>query len=171
MKRVICLLVLALTVPAVALAGDPTADQMMQRMMNCVICKPYAEHPEMHPSMRVNTLDTENGFMWVMAVADEKHVGTLHQCHEQCSANIEANKNMKPADYATKLCPMCEGMFKLMARGDVKLEEFKTHMGEITLATSATKEGVKALHDFAAESRKMHEMMMKMGTKHGEAGE
>jgi len=84
---------------------------------------------------------------------------------------------LTPEEGKDKLCPFCTGMFGLMKRDDVKIEEFDTSMGNIVVATSTTDAGVQALHEYVAMATATSKLldqaaaqMMEQGDPEGQKG-
>jgi hypothetical protein len=160
MKKLSSVLILSVVLVAPGVVAlDMTPEQAMQKMMNCVSCKPMMEYPELGPNIRYDIFDIENGFVSSFVVANEKLMPVLDECSKKCEATYAAAAKMSTEDAKEKLCPFCCGMHGLHARGDVKIQDFKSQMGSVTLVTSDTEEGIKAVHAVAQDFREMNKLL------------
>jgi hypothetical protein len=158
---------------AVAVAGDMTPEMAMQKMMNCEACKPMMEYPQLGPNIRFDVIETDNGFVSTFMMADESVMPAYKECEKKCEATRKAAMTLTDEEAKEKLCPFCVGMRKVMAREDVKVNNYPTSMGSVTVATASSDEGTKALHDYAKMSKETSalldeaakKMMMEGGAK------
>ena len=144
---------------AVAVAGDMTPEQAMQKMMSCEACKPMSEYPQLGPNIRFDIAQTDNGFVSTFMLADEKLMPAFHECEKKCEETRKAAMSYTDAEAETKLCPFCQGMRSVMARQDVKVNHFPAALGQICVATSTTAEGTKALHDYATNAKETSDLL------------
>lgn len=165
MKKLICLALVTVFVAPIALAIDMTADEVMAKFMTCISCKPWAEYPELGPNTRYNIFDTDTGFIATFMVSDEKFAPAMKECHEKCLVTRAEAMKLSPEEAKDKLCPFCEGMFKLGARDDVKIKEMDAAMGQVVLVSSDTEEGVKAAHAYAATAREIDALLTEAAPK------
>jgi len=172
MKKILSVvLLLALAAGSPALATEMTPEEAMQRMMNCVSCRPYMEYPELGSSIRYDIFKTKTGFVSAFMLADESLVPEFRELELKTEASREEAMKIPPSEYGKLLCPFCEGMFALMMRGDVDLEEFRTHMGTVALATSDTKDGIEALHEYAEMAKTTSKLLDEAAAKMHEGHE
>jgi hypothetical protein len=57
------------------------------------------------------------------------------------------------ADQKAKLCPFCMAHMTVMDQKDITMENYKTHTGWVTIATSTSPAGQKALNEYAASMK------------------
>ncbi|GAB4315234.1 MAG: hypothetical protein Kow0074_02710 [Candidatus Zixiibacteriota bacterium] len=149
MKRIGLALLAVAALCAVAVAGDMTPEQAMEKMMKCEACKPMNEYPQLGPNIRFDMIETDDGFVSTFMMADESLMPSYKECEKKCEVTRMAAMKMTDAEAEEKLCPFCLGMRKVMARDDVKVSTHATALGSVTIATASTAEGTKALHDYA----------------------
>jgi hypothetical protein len=131
-------------VASVAVAGTMTPEEMTAKVINCPNCKAMANYPELMTNLRPDIFKTEAGFVSTFLVADAKTLPMCQKWEADCKANA-ANPAM-----ASSMCPICVSYGSIMMNKDIKMESFMGSMGRITVASSATKAGVDALHAHVA---------------------
>jgi hypothetical protein len=65
------------------------------------------------------------------------------------------------------LCPFCIGHMKMMDRKDLTFETAKTPMGWVTVASSSSPEGVKALQTYASAAKHHSDLLQAAGKEMG----
>ena len=161
LKRTLIVAAAVVALATVATAADMTPQQAMDKMMNCVACKPMNDYPQLAPNIRFDIQDTKTGFISSFLMADEKVMPAFAECEKKCEvARAEAMK-LSDEEAATKLCPFCVGMRKVMARSDVAMENVGVSLGKVMVATASTAEGVSALHDYAIMARETSALLDK----------
>jgi hypothetical protein len=167
MKRVLCTVAMLL-IAAPALAGstskadDMTPQQAWEKMTNCPVCSVWMTEPALGPTIRHSVNATNAGYVETLMTADEKMVPAFQKTAAECEKRAAGIASMTP-EQKDKLCPICVGQVKLMGRSDVTFEHFMTPLGMMTVATSSSTEGKKALHDYAAASKSFGDKMAKAG--------
>ncbi len=156
---------LAAVVVQLAFAGDMTADQAMQKMMNCSACKPMMDYPQLGPNIRYDIHETPNGFVATFMLADEKLMPAMRECEAKCEVTRAAAMKMSDKEAQEHLCPFCTGLRDLMSRGDVTLDHFETSTGYVTVVTSNTDDGVKATHTYAQMARETSALLAEASAK------
>jgi hypothetical protein len=131
------------------IAADMTAQQVMDKQMNCPACKPFADQPQVMSNIRYNMFPTKTGFASTFMMADATVMPAYRECEKKCQAIQAELGKMSDADAKEKLCPFCYGMKGVTGRKDVSIEMFPAELGTVTVATATTPEGTKALHDYA----------------------
>jgi hypothetical protein len=166
MRKFFGLLVMtAVLAASLAVAGQMTAEQAMQKMMSCVSCAPYAEYPELGPNIRYDIFETSSGFVAAFMLADEKLAPKFRECEKKCEAARATAMKLSEKEVEAKLCPFCSGMFKLMARDDVTIEEFQTKLGQVVVASASSDKGVEALHGYAKTAKETSDLLDKAAAK------
>ncbi len=164
--RTIGLAVLAIAiVGAVAIAGNMTPEQAMEKMMNCEACKPMNEYPQPGPNIRFDMIETDNGFISTFMMADESVVPAYRECEKKCEATRGAAMKMSDEEAKEKLCPFCIGMRTVTAREDVTVKTYPTSMGSVTVAEATSEEGTKALHAYAAMAKETNALLTEAAMK------
>lgn len=167
MKRVLCTLA-AVLVAVSAFAGTDakmdtmTPQQAMASMSNCPVCSVWMQDPALGPTIRHSMFATKNGYVEMLSTADAAMIPSFQKADAECEKRA-AGIGAMAADQKAKLCPLCSGMVKFMGRSDVTLENFKTDMGVITVASSNTPDGVKALHDYATMNKAFGDKLAQAG--------
>jgi hypothetical protein len=171
MKRVLCT-VAALMVATAAFAGtapkmdEMTPEQAMAAMTNCPVCSVWMTDPALGPTIRHNIFATKTGYVEMLSTADAAMVPAFDKCAMECEKRAEGIPAMSK-DQKAMLCPLCNGQMAVHGRADVTFENFKTDSGVMTVASSSTPDGVKALHGYAASSKAFGEKMAQAGTAMG----
>ena len=161
LKRTLFVAAAVVALGTVATAADMTPQQAMDKMMNCVACKPMNDYPQIAPNIRYDIQDTKTGFVSSFLMADEKVMPAFAECEKKCEvARAEAMK-LTDEEAETKLCPFCVGMRKVMARSDVAMENVGVSLGKVMVASASTPEGVSALHDYAMMARETSALLDK----------
>jgi len=167
MKRVLCT-VAVLLVAVSAFAGtaakmdDMTPQQAWSALTNCPVCSAWMQDPALGPTIQHSIFATKTGYVETMSTADAAMVPSFMKADAECQTRAASIGSMA-AEEKAKLCPICSGMMKFMGRSDVTMENFKTDMGVITVASSNTAEGLKALHDYAAMNEAFSQKLSKAG--------
>lgn len=159
MKKLVLAVLAVALVAAVAFAGDMTAEQAMQKMMNCEACKPMNDYPQLGPNIRFDMIETDNGFVSTFMMADESVMPAYHECEKKCEETRAKAMKFSDEEAQQKLCPFCLGMRKVMGRKDVTVNNYQTTLGEVMVATSTTPEGVAALHDYAKMAKETSQLL------------
>jgi hypothetical protein len=168
MKRILCT-VAALMVATMAFAGaeskmgDMTPQQAMDKMTNCPVCSVWMQDPALGPTVRHSVYPTKTGYVETLATVDQAMMPAFQKAEAECDKRAGSIPTMS-ADQKAKLCPICTGHVKFMDRKDVTVENFKTDVGVVTVASASTPEGVKALHEYAKLSQEYGALMAKAGT-------
>ncbi|HEX5132716.1 MAG TPA: hypothetical protein VFX92_09540 [Candidatus Krumholzibacteria bacterium] len=171
MKRVFCTAV-ALMIATVAFAGttanldNMTPQQAMDKMTNCPVCSAFMVDPALGPTIRHSVFATKTGYVETMMTADAGMMPSFKKAEAECERRAGTIPTMTQAE-KDKLCPICTGRMAFMGRADAAVENFNTDMGVITVASSNTPEGVKALHDYAATSEHFGGLLAKAGMDMG----
>jgi len=150
------LLVIATT--AVASPEAMTPQQAMEKMMNCPVCSAWHAEPALGPTMRYSISSTKTGYIETLSTADESLKPAFDKCAAECEKRAAGISSMS-ADQKGELCAFCVEHMKLMDRKDLTFENVKTPLGIVTVATSSSPDGVKALHGYAAVAQKQADMM------------
>jgi hypothetical protein len=172
MKRVLCT-VAAIMVATTAFAGtasqkgdDVTPQQAMEKMVNCPVCSVWMTEPAVGASIRHSINPTKTGYVETLLTNNESMMPAFAKTAAECEKRAAGIPSMSQ-DQKDKLCPICIGQMKLMGRSDVTFENFNTPMGVMMVASSNTPEGLKALHDYAAASKRFGEKMAQAGKEMG----
>ena len=157
MMRILCT-VAALMLATVAFAGssDMTPQMAMEKVMNCPVCSAWT--PDVSQNIRCDIFTTKNGYIESFMNSNESMAPAFETCAAECEKRIGSVASMT-AEQKAKLCPFCQARVKLMGQKDVTLENFKTHMGWITVGSSTTPAGQKALAEYAAASKQQLDLM------------
>ena len=131
---------------AMAVAGQMTPQELTMKVANCPSCKAMANYPDLGPNLRPDIFETSTGYVSTFLMADAKYLPTCAKWEKDCETIMAGAAKMSRADLEKTFCPVCVGMSDLMGRKDVKMETFMGSMGRVTVASSATPEGVTALH-------------------------
>ncbi|MDH3197079.1 MAG: hypothetical protein OEO21_02460 [Candidatus Krumholzibacteria bacterium] len=166
MMRALCLLAaLAFATTAVAgTAGEMTPQQAMEKMNNCPVCSAWSKEAGVTDNIRYDIIQTKNGYVETFMSADEKMMPAFEKCGAECEKRMAAIPTMSK-EQMDKLCPFCVGQGKLASRTDLGFEMHKTHMGWVSVASSSTPDGVKALHDYAAAAKKHADLLAQAGAE------
>jgi len=157
MKRVLCT-VAALMIAVTAFAGtDMTPQQAMEKMMNCPVCSVWGVEPALGPTLRYDISTTKNGFIEVLQTSNEAMKPAYDTASAECHKRAEGIPTMAAAEKA-KLCPLCVAHMTL-DRKDLTFDYANTSLGMVTVASSTTPEGIKALHDYAATAKTQCDLM------------
>jgi len=140
-------------VATVAVAGNMTPQELTTKVTNCPNCKAMANYPELMTNLRPDIFATQSGFVSTFLVADAKALPACQKWEGECAANAA-----KP-ELASSMCPICVSYGGLMMNKEVKMESFVGSMGRVTVASSATKAGVDALHTHVALMNDMKAVM------------
>lgn len=159
MKKIAIVALAVALVAAVAYAGDMTPEQAMQKMMNCEACRPMNDYPQLGPNIRFDMVETDNGFVSTFMIADESVMPAYHECEQKCQETRAKAMKFTDEEAQQKLCPFCQGMRKVMARKDVQVSEYPTTLGDVTVATASSPEGVQALHDYAKMAKETSQLL------------
>ncbi len=171
MKRVICT-VAALMVASIAVAGTApkmdkmTPQQAMETMSNCPVCSVWMQEPALGPTIRHNAFTTKTGYVETVMTADQNMMPVFAKSVAECDKRVAGMATMTP-EQKDKLCPLCIGHMSFMSRKDVTVEKFNTDLGMVVVASASSPEGVKALHEYAANSKQFSELMAKAGKEMG----
>jgi len=171
MKRVLCT-VAALTVATIAFAGTEskmetmTPQQAMDKMVNCPVCSAFMVDPALGSTVRHSVYPTKTGYVETLATVDQAMMPSFEKAEAECVKRAGTIPTMA-ADQKAKLCPLCTGQMKFMDRKDVTVENFKTDVGVVTVASASTPEGVKALHDYATTAQNFGSLVAKAGMEMG----
>jgi len=153
-KLVFMSLALLIVLVAKSAAGETTPAEALERVMKCHACAPLAEYPDLAGNIRYDIFDTVNGFVSSMMVNDEALAKQLAECNEKRKF-ARASATMIPADQRRdKLCAFCSGLFALMERSDVTIQNFDAKLGTVSVATSSTDEGVWAIHQYVEDAKR-----------------
>jgi hypothetical protein len=158
MKRILCT-VAALMIATAAFAGGPelTPQQAMEKTMNCPVCSAWGVEPTLGPTLRYDIAPTKAGFIEVFQTSNEAMKPAFDTAAAECEKRAAGIPTMSAADKA-KLCPYCVAHMTI-DRKDVTFDHASTTLGMVTVGSSTTPEGVKALHDYAAACKKQSDLM------------
>jgi len=155
--RALCALVVLMLATA-ALAGEMTPQQAMEKTMNCPVCSAWSQEPGVDQNIRYDVVQTKHGYIETFMSADEKMMPAFEKCAAECEKRMATIPSMTQ-EQKDKLCPFCVGYQKLASRTDLEFEMHKTHMGWVTVASSATPDGVKALQGYAMKAKKHADLL------------
>jgi len=157
MMRILCTAAaLMLATVAFAGTGDMTPQMAMEKVMNCPVCSAWT--PDVSQHIRYDIFTTKSGYVESFMNSDEASAPAFDKCAAECEKRAASMSTMTPEQKA-KLCPMCEARMQLMGQKDVTMENFKTHMGWITVASSSSAAGQKAVSEYAAAMKKQTDLM------------
>jgi len=163
MKRVLCTAaVLVFATAAFAGTGELTPQQAMEKTMNCPVCSAFNEPATVGPSIRYSIQATKTGYVETFMTADEKIMPDFEKCHAECERRAMGIPSMTK-EQKDMLCPFCVGHVTMMDRKDLSFDSIKTPMGWVTVASSSTPEGVKALETYAATAKKHSDLLAAAG--------
>jgi hypothetical protein len=171
LKRTLLVAAAIAGVAAVAVARDMTPQQAMEKMMNCMACKPMNDYPQIGANIRYDIKDTKTGFVASFLMADESLMPAYKECEKKCEAARAEAMKLTDEEAAARLCPFCAGLRKLMARDDVTIDNIGVTLGQIMVATSSTKEGVAALHDYSMMARETSALLDKAVVERQQQGD
>ena len=157
MMRILCT-VAALMLATVAFAGtgDMTPQMAMEQVMNCPVCSAWT--PDVSQNIRYNIFTTKSGYVESFMNSNEAVAPAFEKCAAECEKRMASIPTMTP-EQKGKLCPMCQAHMQLMGQKDVTMENFKTHTGWITVASSTSAAGQKAVSEYAASMKKQSDLM------------
>lgn len=163
MMRILCTVaVITIATAAFAGTGEMTPQQAMEEMMNCPVCSAWNEPPTVGPSIRYHIQTTKNGYVETFMTADEKIMPDFEKCYAECEKRAMGIAQMSQ-EQKDKLCPFCIGRVKMMDRKDLAFETVKTPLGWVTIASSSTADGVKALQNYASAAKHQAELLEAAG--------
>ena len=157
MKRVLCTVALLLIAVAAFAGTDLTPQQAMEKTMNCPVCSAFGVEPALGPTLRYDIATTKTGFIEVMQTSNEAMKPAFDKAAAECEKRAAGIPTMS-AEEKAKLCPYCVAHMTL-DRKDLTFDHANTSLGTINVATSATPEGIKVLHDYAAACKKQSDLM------------
>jgi hypothetical protein len=168
MKRILCTVaVLAIAAGAVAGTGEMTPQMAMEKMMNCPVCSAWNTPPTVGPAIRYSIQETKNGYIETFMSADEKLMPDFEKCYAECEKRVMGIPSMTQ-EQKDKLCPFCIGHVKMMDRKDLTFESVKTPLGWVTVASSSSAEGTKALQTYASTAKKQADLLEAAGKEMGQ---
>ncbi|MEW5702455.1 MAG: hypothetical protein AB1792_09520 [Candidatus Zixiibacteriota bacterium] len=159
MRKSMGVLVAVIVLGTLVTAGAMTPGELTTKVANCPSCKAMVNYPELGPSIRADVFETANGYVSTFLMADAKLLPTCAKWEKDCEAAMADGAKLPPAEFDKTFCPVCTGMAKLMARKDVKIEQFNGSMGKIAVASATTKEGVDALHAYVKTTKEVMGVM------------
>ncbi len=158
MRMLAAAALLVVATSAIASPEGTTPQQAMEKMMNCPVCSAWSAEPALGPTMRYSIETTKTGYIETLSTADESMKPAFDKCAAECEKRAAGISSMS-ADEKGKLCAFCVGHMQLMGRKDLSFENVKSPLGIVTVATSTSPDGVKALHSYAAAAQKQADMM------------
>ena len=150
MMRVLCTVAVLMLATAAFAGSTMTPQQAMQVTMNCPVCSAWT--PDVSQNIRYDIYTTKNGTIETFMNADASTMDAFNKCAAECQKRAEGIPTMS-ADQKAKLCPLCTARVGVMSNKDVVIEHFKTHTGFVTVATTTTPAGQKALQEYAAQMK------------------
>jgi len=166
--RALCMLAVLMIATAVV-AGEMTPQQAMEKTMNCPVCSVWGKDPAISMNMRYDIVQTKNGYVETMMTADEKMMPEFEKCAAECEKRAAGIPSMSK-EQKDMLCPFCVGQMKMADRKDLSFEMHQIHMGWVTVASSATPEGVEALHGYAMKAKKHADLLAQAGEEMSKKG-
>jgi hypothetical protein len=133
----------------------------MEKMMNCPVCSVWNTEPALGPTLRYDIATTKAGFIEVFQTSNEAMKPAFDKAAAECEKRAAGIPTMS-AEEKAKLCPLCIAHMSI-DRKDVAFDQASTALGMVNVATSATPDGVKALHDYAAACKRQNELMHEAG--------
>ena len=152
MKRVLCTVAVMMIATAAFAGTDLTPQQAWDKMINCPVCSVWNQDPALGPTLRYEIQNTKNGFIEVMQTADENMKPAFDKAAAECEKRAATIPTMT-AEEKAKLCPFCVAHMSLI-RKDLAFDDVKTSNGMVKVASSATPDGINALHEYAAACAK-----------------
>jgi hypothetical protein len=156
MMRVLCT-VAVLALATTAFAGSAiTPQQAMEKTMNCPVCSAWG--PEVSQYIRYDIHTTKSGSIETFMCSNETAMDAFAKSAAECEKRAMSIPTMS-ADDKAKLCPFCTARMGIMGSKDVTMESFKTHMGMVTITTTANPAGQKAIQEYAAAMKAQSDLM------------
>jgi hypothetical protein len=137
-------------VAASSLAIAATADQAMEEMKKCAVCKVIAEDPDLMESMTWECHKVESGMLCLMTVPKDKKE-KFDEVHKKMKENIAKVKADQAAGKEAELCSFCKGMGELEQAG-AKSESVDTKTGEIYMVTATDPALIAKIHAHADQA-------------------
>jgi hypothetical protein len=135
---------------ASSLAFAATADEAVEEMKKCDVCKVMAADPELMQSMTWECHKIDAGMICVSTVPKENKGK-----YDAIQAKMEASVAQVKADHAAgkevHLCSFCQGVGELEQAG-AKEETVETQTGSVFLVTAADPAVVSKIHTHADQA-------------------
>lgn len=141
MKRIVCLVALAVLTAVPAWAGDEHGhgdqEAMMKEMANCNVCKNMMPHlAELGPVMGGEVVKLSNGVAVIHTVSDPAKVELLQQVGKEMGKACASAAKMSDADATGSLCTICTDVRAALVAG-ATMSSGPTKNGDIFILTSS----------------------------------
>ena len=156
MMRVLCTVAVLMLATAAFAGTAMTPQQAMEKTMNCPVCSAWT--PDVSQNIRYDIFTTRNGYIESFMNANESTMDAFNKCAAECQKRAEGISTMT-ADQKAKLCPLCTAKAGMMGSKDVVIENFRTHTGWVTVATTSNTAGQKAATEYAAQMKEYTDLM------------
>lgn len=160
MMRVLCTVAVLMLATAAFAGSNMTPQQAMEKTMNCPVCSAWT--PDVSQNIRYDIFVTKNGYIESFMNANESTMDAFNKCAAECEKRAATIPSMS-ADQKAKLCPFCTARMDLMGSKDVVLENFKTHTGWVTVATTTSAAGQKTAAEYAAAMKAQSDLLEAAG--------
>jgi hypothetical protein len=139
MKVLVLFGVLMVCVFTIALAGDePWFD-----MVNCEMCKPLGDNPELLEHMSWEIFELSNGIL-LLSTVDKAY----EEPYKKIGVAMQKVVDRIMAGEEVQLCNSCQAMNMIYSK-QPKVENFVTQHGDVTVMTSDDLEVVAEMHAWA----------------------
>jgi hypothetical protein len=157
MKAVFTFSALTLALAASWAAYAATADEALDEMKHCAVCKVMMEKPELMESMTWECHKVDAG-MLCLATVPKAMKKTYDEVHKKMMENVEHVKAEAAAGRDVELCHFCSAMGALEKAG-AKEETIDTATGSVYLVTATDPNVVAKIHAHADEAIAQQEAM------------